>query len=199
MSLPYLIFNCDKCDFESSSMRAWGSRLYKVEDQYFPIKKTLGFCLECKNFESIEEIPVLEVFERAKEIHLSLKDDSSEFPYTEDNDVLDIAVEKNLYILEDVIMSKRPPVCLKCGSIKVSDVSLPKNVSYSETEFIVMEYSHPECGGKLLVRGSGRRRVAIRHDIFSLYDTQGKLIETGTEVDFTPAIGPHRIRAPLEK
>ena len=181
MVLPYRIFSCDKCEFESSTLRYFGSYyLYKDPRRYFffPISKTLGFCQDCKDIEEIEVIPKLKVFERAKEIHSALQDDSLEFPYEENHEVLNIAVEKNLYILENIIKSKRPPVCLTCGGVNVSNITLPK--------------THPGCGGNLEVRSAETStKFGINFDAYDLFDTQGKLIEKRATVNYIRPDKPH--------
>lgn len=120
---------------------------------------------------TVEGIPSQEMFERARDLHPSLKGKISVI--LERDEAKWLAYQNDFDLLERVMKMNRPPVCLKCGADAVTPLTLPPEANSDTLKELGM--IHPGCGGKLMVKGSGRMRISL-WPITYFFDINGKFL-----------------------
>jgi hypothetical protein len=173
LSIPFLIFTCDKCNYRENSLIFFGSCLWINKGQMFAFDRELGLCQSCEGIVVMEKFPNQIDFNRARSLHPSLVGKWVN-PINGDKAEL-MACQKGFPVLEAVLAKKRSPVCLKCGQSNVQPLRLSQGSDIKQSERI--GFKHPACGGELMVKGSGGLRVSLRETTF-YFDVYGRLITT---------------------
>lgn len=184
MSVPYRIISCSGCELSQSStilngIFVWRDSNYRERD----IDRELAVCRGCGDIVPKEKFPKQDLFQKAKEIYHSgalkrkwlgalRRQDDFTPSIIEDA----ISHDEGFEVLEAVMNLKRRPGCLFCGSADVSAISIPDNLDMLGEDVHRTSTLHPGCGGELLMRGSGGRRIAMR--LYKrIYDIHGTLHE----------------------
>ena len=178
MSIPFLTFGCDACDYSESSFVTFGRFLWKHEGEIFQFDRQIGVCQDCEGIVAMEVLPDPAEFARARDMHPKL---SGEFvnPLTEDRAKL-LACQTGFAVLERVMELNRPPVCLNCGGDDVHTLELPKVPKGEKLTNIGrtnLGVKHPGCAGNLQVEGSGGFRMGL-NPVTYYYDISGKHLAT---------------------
>lgn len=172
MSISFLKFSCNECDFSGSSLVAFGKFQYKLSNSYFDIDRSLGLCLDCNAIVPIESFPNSDTFKQAKEIRKTYTGRPL-LKLLEKDEAKYLASQKSFEILEQVIGLNRKPVCLECGQEAIRELEIPESVN--DKAALDTGQSHPWCSGKLQVKHSGSLRIAPQ-EITKLYNIYGQLI-----------------------
>ena len=163
MSIPFLTFTCDSCDYHSSSFVTFGEFLWNYDGQTFNFDRQLGLCKDCKEIVAMEKLPDADVMDRARKIHATYAGPPL-FLFQEKDKAKYLASQEGFNVLERVMELRRPPVCLKCGGSDVQPLVLPevphgaKRTDMAQTPLGV---KHPGCGGQLQVKDSGGLRLGL--------------------------------------
>jgi len=163
MSIPFLTFTCDSCDYYSSSFVTFGEFLWNYDGQTFNFDRQLGLCQDCKEIVAMEKLPDADVMDRARKLHATYTGPRL-FLFQEKDEAKYLASQEGFNVLERVMGLRRPPVCLKCGGSDVQPLVLPevpngaKGTDMARTPLVV---KHPGCGGQLQAKGSGGLRISL--------------------------------------
>ena len=132
MSIPFLTFTCDSCDYYSSSLVTFGEFLWNYDGQTFNFDRQLGLCQDCKEIVAMEKLPDADVMDRARKIHATYTGPRL-FLFQEKDEARCLASQEGFNVLERVIELRRPPVCLKCGGERRSTVGTARGPGWGET------------------------------------------------------------------
>lgn len=171
MSIPFLIFSCSRCLYQQNSLNFFGRCLWVHNGQMFQFERELGLCQNCEGIVVMEKFPHLNEVERARNLHPKLSGKWIN-PINGDNVEL-MACQKGFAVLEAVMAKQRCPVCLKCAQTQVQPLSLSQNSNLKGP--LQTGFTHPACGGDIMVKGSGGLRVSVREKTF-YFDINGRLI-----------------------
>ena len=188
MSIPFLTFTCDACDYHSSSFVNFGEFLWNFNGQTFRFDRQIGLCQDCEEIVAMEYLPTMEEFERARELNPELAGKFINF--FKEEYVRILASREGFNVLQRVMELQRPPVCLKCGGSDVEPLVLPEvsgGAKLTDIQLTDLGVKHPGCKGHLMVEGSGSLRMGVNpvthyFDIYgralaSLQKTQGLVSE----------------------
>jgi hypothetical protein len=208
MSMPFLMFSCDRCSFSGTSVVIWGRFSYESPSGLVSLNRILGWCDSCQGLVPIEILPTLEWIEklesdiaqnkrlvaerRAKTAggrswlarllplkpHLPPEVQHIEFQTSFLEN--DLREGRNRYNLLSARVSK--PRCLICGSEDC--FTLPKNIRPlgspdNPGPAVATGVKHPGCGGTIMVQYS-RDRISIRLS-HRVYDREGRLVRINDE------------------
>ncbi len=178
MSIPFLTFTCDACEYSESSFVTFGQFLWNHDGLLFRFDRQLGLCQTCREIVAMEALPDPDVFERAREMHPGL---SGQFvnPLTQEHAKC-LASQEGFAVLERVMELNRPPVCLSCGGDDVQPLELPKvpeGEKLTDIGRTNLGVKHPGCGGNLMVAGSEGLRLGL-NPVTYYYDICGKHLAT---------------------
>jgi hypothetical protein len=132
----------------------------------------LGLCLDCNKVVAIEDLPDCETMERARAIRETYTGKPL-LNLLEPDYAKNLASQDEFYILEQVIASKRRPVCPECGKSTVRPIVRPTNTN-SKTP-VSLDLGHPWCAGTLQAQSSGSFRISVRPETL-VYSIHGRLI-----------------------
>ena len=163
MSLPQIIYACDRCSTR------WGDdfapRKYRLPSgELIPVKSTMGWCKTCANLGGIEDTDdARHLLTELEIIFAEIKRENSPsrwFRRQKSNNSLDDRIGE----VRDAIMRlgfrKSAPRCLGCGSTEITKAKFP--------------FQHPGCGGTVDYQRNGPEvRVAYDYSNPLLYDTEG--------------------------
>lgn len=179
MSIPFLTFTCDSCDYRSSSFVTFGEFLWNYEGQTFNFDRQLGLCQDCEAVVAMEDLPDGDTMDRAKEIHSNYTGPRL-FWLQEKDKAKCLASQEGFEVLERVMELNRPPVCLKCGGSDVQPLVLPEvpdAASRTDLALTPLGVKHPGCGGNLQVKGSGGLRISL-NPVTYYFGIDGKAFAT---------------------
>lgn len=179
MSVPFLTFTCDSCDYGSSSFVTFGEFLWNYDGQTFNIEPQLGLCRDCKAIVAMEKLPDADVMDRAREIH-STYTGPQLFRFQEEDEAKYLASQQSFIVLERVMKLQRPPVCLQCGGSGVQPLILPElpdRAQRADIALTPLEVKHPGCGGEFQVQGSGKTRISLA-PVTYYFNIEGKAFAT---------------------
>ena len=194
MSIPFLNFTCDSCDYHESSFVTFGLFLWNYNGQTFSFDRRLGLCQDCKAIVAMEKFPEPQEFEEAKKLNPEL---CGKFvnPFTTSY-VRQLASREGFEVLERVMGLRRQPVCLKCGSSDVQPLVLPEVPDGAKRTDMVLtnlEVKHPGCGGQLQVEGSGKLRIGV-NPVTYYFGIDGKAFAT---LQDPPSLRSEKITQPI--
>lgn len=178
MSIPFLTFTCDSCDFRESSFVTFGRFLWNYNGHTFNFDRQLGLCQDCRAVVAMENFPEPHEFEEAKKLQPELRGKFVN-PFTASY-VRQLASREGFEVLERVMELRRQPVCLKCGGSDVQPLVLPEVPDGAKRTDMVLtnlEVKHPGCGGQLQVEGSGGLRLAL-NPVTYYFGIDGKAFAT---------------------
>ena len=179
MSIPFLTFTCDRCDYHSSSFVTFGEFLWNYDGQTFNFDRQLGLCQDCKVIVAMEKLPDADVMDRAKEIH-STYTGPRLFRFQVKDEAKYLASQEGFEVLERVMELQRSPVCLQCGGSDVQPLVLPElpdGAKRTDMALTPLGVKHPGCGGQLQVKGSGGLRLGV-NPVTHCFDIYGRALET---------------------
>ena len=179
MSIPFLTFTCDCCDYHSSSFVTFGEFLWNYDGQTFNFDRQLGLCQDCKEIVAMEKLPDPDVMDRAKEIH-STYTGPRLFWFQEKDEAKCLASQEGFNVLERVMELQRAPVCLKCGGSDVQPLALPEvpdGAKPTDMALTPLGVKHPGCGGQLQVKGSEGLRISL-NPVTYYFGIDGKAFAT---------------------
>ncbi len=183
MSMPFLIFTCDRCDATWDSMVLWGRFSYEGLGGLLGVGRDVGWCHSCATLTAVEALPQDEeaqVFEVniAKKMQAA-KDGRDEAMRGRSwiRRVLDIApkepreiraldydisyMQEKLQALNERLSFLRhresKERCLRCGSTGCFPLVFkirPLGLYEAPDPPVPTEATHPGCGGRLLVQYS---------------------------------------------
>ena len=186
MSFPFTNLECDKCGFRGSDGVVYGVFRYVAGDSEIPIRRTLGWCSDCRKFAAIED------FNDKEEVVAEIAKIQNELR-TNTQKRLSISLFSNrhkqrLNRLEQLpglikrlaLIEKRKgrEKCLSCGSDNVSrfDGGYSQIDPFaSDQDAIHTGYMHPGCGGEFLATASPMR-FFIKYEA-KFYSVDGDRIE----------------------
>lgn len=163
MSMPFLRFTCERCDYHETSFVTSGTFLWNYDGQTFDFACQFGVCQDCEAVVAMEYLPDADTMDRAKEIHSTYKGPRL-FWFQEKDEAKCLASQEGFNVLERVMELRRPPVCLKCGGSDVQPLVLPEVPDGAERTDMALsnlEVKHPGCGGQLQAEGSGGMRLGL--------------------------------------
>ena len=163
MSIPFLTFTCDSCDYNSLSFVTFGEFLWNYDGQTFNFDRRLALCQDCKEIVAMEKLPDADVMDRAREIH-STYTGPRLFWFQEKDEAKYLASQEGFNVLERVMELRRPPVCLMCGGSDVQPLVLPEvpdGAKHTNMALTPLGVKHPGCRGQLQVEGSGGTRISL--------------------------------------
>ena len=179
MSIPFLIFTCDSCDYHSSSFVTFGEFLWNYDGQTFNFDRQLGLCQDCKEVVAMEKLPDPDVMDRARNIHATYTGQRL-FWFQEKDEAKYLASQEGFNVLERVMELRRPPVCLTCGGSEVQPLVLPEvpdGAKVTDMALTPLGVEHPGCGGQLQVEGSGGLRISL-NPVTHYFGIDGKAFAT---------------------
>lgn len=179
MSIPFLTFTCDSCDYHSSSFVTFGEFLWNYDGQTFNFDRQLGLCQDCKEIVAMEDLPDADTMERARKIH-STYTGPRLYSFQEADKAKWLASQEGFEVLERVMELNRLPVCLNCGGSDAQPLVLPEvpgGASRTDMALTNLGVKHPGCGGQLQVKGSGGLRLGLNHVTY-YFDIDGKAFAT---------------------
>lgn len=179
MSLPFLTFTCDSCDYQSSSFVTFGEFLWNYDGQTFNFDRQLGLCHDCKEIVAMEKLPDAEVMGRARKIHSTHMGSRLSW-FEEKDEAKRLASQEGFEVLERVMELNRPPVCLTCGKSDVQPLVLPEapdGVKRTDMALTPLGVTHPGCGGQLQIKGSGELRISL-NAVTYYFSIDGKAFAT---------------------
>ena len=179
MSIPFLTFTCDSCDYYSSSLVTFGEFLWNYDGQTFNFDRQLGLCQDCKEIVAMEKLPDADVMDRARKIHATYTGPRL-FLFQEKDEAKYLASQEGFNVLERVMELRRPPVCLKCGGSDVQPLVLPEvpdGAKRTDMTLTNLELKHPGCAGQLQVEGSGGLRLGL-NPVTYYFGIDGKAFAT---------------------
>jgi hypothetical protein len=203
MSMPFTVFSCNRCDFGGSSIVNRGASCYQSGEQQAYVNKQLGWCAQCADLCSAENLPtVASITAMAKEyagLQKVVEDCRSELKtkrswlaklfngsirlpdemlYAE-SDMMDLdnQLQDDRQCIEILKGRQSPARCLTCGSTEIT--YLPHDYKLlgcpdNPGPPVPIHFLHPGCGGELLAQYSD-----IRFSLKSVrrfYDTEGNLL-----------------------
>ena len=163
MSIPFLKFTCDCCDYYESSFVTFGQFLWNYDGQTFNFDRQLGLCQDCEGIVAMEDLPDAHTMERARKIH-STYTGPRLFRFKEKDEAKYLASQEGFEVLERVMELRRPPVCLKCGGSDVQPLVLPEvphGANPTDMALTPLGVKPPGCRGQLQVEGSGGLRISL--------------------------------------
>ena len=179
MSIPFLTFTCDSCDYYSSSLVTFGEFLWNYDGQTFNFDRQLGLCQDCKEIVAMEKLPDPDVMDRARKIHATYTGPRL-FLFQEKDEARCLASQEGFNVLDRVMELRRPPVCLKCGGNDVQPLVLPEvpdGAKLTDMTLTNLELKHPGCAGQLQVEGSGGLRLGL-NPVTYYFGIDGKAFAT---------------------
>ena len=178
MSIPFLSFTCDSCDYRESSFVTFGRFLWNYNGHTFNFDRQLGLCQHCRAVVAMEKFPEPHEFEEAKKLQPELRGKFVN-PFTASY-VRQLASREGFEVLERVMEIRRLPVCLKCGRSDVQPLALPEvpdGTKRTDMDLTHLAAKHPGCGGQLQVEGSGGLRIGA-NPVTYYFDIYGKAFAT---------------------
>lgn len=179
MSIPFLIFTCESCDYHSSSFVTFGEFLWNYDGQTFNFDRQLGLCQDCKEVVAMEKLPDPDVMDRARNIHATYTGQRL-FWFQEKDEAKYLASQEGFNVLERVMELRRPPVCLTCGGSDVQPLVLPEvpdGAKGTDMALTPLGLEHPGCGGQLQVESSGGLRISL-NPVTYYFGIDGKAFAT---------------------
>jgi len=176
MSIPFLTFTCDACDYHSSSFVNFGEFLWNFNGQTFRFDRQIGLCQDCEEIVAMEYLPTMEEFERARELNPELAGKFINF--FKEEYVRILASREGFNVLQRVMELQRPPVCLKCGGSDVEPLVLPEvsgGAKLTDIQLTDLGVKHPGCRGHLMVEGSGSLRMGV-YPVTHYFDIYGRAL-----------------------
>ena len=168
MSIPWTDLDCDKCGFHGDDSVVLGNSRYVDGDCEIRLRKTLGWCSNCKEFVPIEHFEDNE--EVAAEIEKILDGVKVRTKKRLSISLFGNRRKERLNRLEElpglikrlVLIEKRKgrEKCLHCGSVNVSrfDGDYSQIDPYRpDGKSVHTGYLHPGCGGEILATASPMR------------------------------------------
>jgi predicted nucleic-acid-binding Zn-ribbon protein len=161
MSMSSTHFECDTCDFTSTSRVLWGKYNYLVDGCTFPIDRQLGYCNGCNSIAPIEKIiSVNETLKKLIQVQENLQQYRRSTFTTLWNNCFSFKFkeykkqEKALSIYYKISTERSgTEKCLMCGNEDF--ILLDKPVTGVELVKLKAKkdvFSHPGCGGHLLAK-----------------------------------------------
>ena len=180
MSLESLSIRCEACDFASSSMRIWGQYVYKTSPHsVIYVNRTAGWCYSCQNIAPIEDFTDYEDMKQELQVYIEKRNKHEKtiryslFSYVSKEHR---RIRDHIWQLSDrlIFCDERvsPPKCLECGSTDVVPVKLPY---YSDNDKHPLDFTHPNCGGKLYIKNTLIRFTMRFSERF--YDAEGNRLD----------------------
>lgn len=176
MSLPLYSITCTRCELNHSFMPYGTSYRYRLDDNSEIHAKTgNGWCMRCDGPEKIQSVLLPDQLqERCENLAYRLTNlekpkflgvfrpglSPQERVELEDiREEIDWLMKLRQLIGNEVIAAR----CLKCDSTAVSEFSLP---DYGCERHSSLPFTHPGCGGQLLIAEIGRISVGPRSSVF---------------------------------
>ena len=184
MSVPYRIVTCTDCNLQEASLILNGYFVWRDSNgSEASFDRELGICRDCCTVTPIERLPDRDEFDEAEEAFLAgfwRKRSLRKKIYRRfwRKSLIQEALDPNsgFEVLRQVMALHRGPVCLACGSPDVSTMPIPYGHDTALEAPVPTGTIHPGCDGELLVRGSGRERVAVM--IYkNVFDIHGQFVE----------------------
>ena len=164
MSFTYVIFDCDKCDFQGNSTITWGDFKYVNEGKETNVNRDLGWCFECNKLVPIEDFSdsdrVIDLIElTTKELEGKANNKFSISFSKRDgkvyliNEILEYS--QRLKFIRERIGSEK---CLMCGSMEIKPFD--GDYSFEPKEYMKRPFNstkntgfiHPGCGGGIIAK-----------------------------------------------
>lgn len=204
MSMSFISFHCDRCDYASSSMVMWGRYSYLWNGQEVPLNRDLGWCSGCSAISVIEVFAAPQKIEEEKRrltrLNIELAEEraaldqrrswSSKLVGLEPKPSrrvrsfegqihnLERTIEANARRAEIWAARSSPPRCLRCGSKDIALLPPRPDIPEGQTG-IGFGFFHPGCRGEIRASHSGIRIAAgLTH---RLYDAEGRFLEERPE------------------
>jgi hypothetical protein len=199
MSMPFLIFTCDRCGIERCSTVAWGRFSYEAPTGRIDLVTTLGWCNSCNDLVPIEVLPTAESVRTVKveiadksmqlrkiaadllgrrswiqrlfKIAPTLTPEAKELEW--DLRCIEEHLEQliqRVAVLQHRVSDGR---CLHCGQTDWHQLAFQKN-PWSSDGPTTTSTVHPACGGRFSVRRSELSlSMRLTH---RLYDVHGRFL-----------------------
>lgn len=179
MSIPFKIFYCDSCSYNSTDLCLSESFYYLVNQTKVPLSRKLVWCNCCNQLQPCEDFSdkkrvASQISYYVKELekyHTPIKSILSHFirSYFKEKQRLLKNLEGYYIRLSLITERQGSERCLVCGSIGISyfEDRSKLNFDFKTGAFKGSQatgFNHPECGGKIIAKGSEIRASLASKD-----------------------------------